>query len=344
MKKLFFLLISAALLLTSCNVEVSYPAIGRPYEILVLCDDDVWSDSSGQVLYDALTQEIIGLPQSEPSFKVTRMRKATQEAAKHRNILIVNTDTSQYDKCELRYERDMISKSQFVMSITAPDKKTLKEYIGENGDYIVDIFTSEEMNRKTTEYKLSSNKEVEKKILDKFGCEILVPSILSDYKESKDFIWVSDYFSKRGEIMNLVIYSYPYTSVENFSFDNFILTRDSIMKENIKGSGPEQYIQTDGRFVTMEDKSFRERYLQVARGLWFMSNAAMGGPFVSYSCVDEVNERVIVAEVFVYAPNKEKRQYIRDMEAILLTLKLPADIIIENNGIMEDIIIEANKE
>jgi hypothetical protein len=75
-----------------------------------------------------------------------------------------------------------------------------------------------------------------------------------------------------------------------------------------------------------------------------MSNAAMGGPFVSYSCVDEVNERVIVAEVFVYAPNKEKRQYIRDMEAILLTLKLPADIIIENNGIMEDIVIEANKE
>jgi len=50
----------------------------------------------------------------------------------------------------------------------------------------------------------------------------------------------------------------------------------------------------------------------------------MGGPFVSYSQVDTINNRVIVAEGFVYLPNKKKRELIRMLEASLQTLKLPA--------------------
>ena len=343
MKKILFLLIPATLLLAGCNVDIKYQAIGKPYEILVLCDDDIWSDSAGYALYDVLTEEIIGLPQPESSFKVTRLAKAVGESSKHRNIIMVETDKSQFNKCELAYEREMVAESQFVVSITAPDKKQLKDYIKANGDFIREIFNGAEMERKTKEFKLSRNKDIEKKIMEKFGCEIIVPSTLTDYKESKDFIWVSDYFSNRPEIMNLVIYSYPYTSPENFSFDNFIMTRDSIMK-NIKGSGPEQYIQTDGRFTTISEKSFRDRYLQEVRGLWFMTNVSMGGPFVSYSTVDEVNERVIVAEIFVYAPHKEKRQLVRDMEALLTSLKLPADLIIENSTMTDEVVIEGKKQ
>ena len=50
-----------------------------------------------------------------------------------------------------------------------------------------------------------------------------------------------------------------------------------------------------------------------------------GGPFVSHARVDEVNQRVIVAEVFVYAPDKLKRNLIRQIEASLYTLRLPQD-------------------
>ena len=43
------------------------------------------------------------------------------------------------------------------------------------------------------------------------------------------------------------------------------------------------------------------------RGLWKMEHDAMGGPFVSHSRVDTLNNRVVVAEGFVYAPEKMKR-------------------------------------
>jgi len=49
----------------------------------------------------------------------------------------------------------------------------------------------------------------------------------------------------------------------------------------------------------------------------------MGGPFVSYSQVDSANNRVIVAEGFVYAPEKKKRPFIRQLEAAIQTLEMP---------------------
>ncbi|NLI63696.1 MAG: DUF4837 family protein, partial [Bacteroidales bacterium] len=61
------------------------------------------------------------------------------------------------------------------------------------------------------------------------------------------------------------------------------------------------------------------------RGLWKVKGDFMGGPFVSHARVDEVNQRVIVAEVFVYAPDKLKRNLIRQIEASLYTLRLPQD-------------------
>ena len=59
-----------------------------------------------------------------------------------------------------------------------------------------------------------------------------------------------------------------------------------------------------------------------ARGLWEMTGDAMGGPFVSQSRVDSVNNRVIVTEAFVYAPSKMKRSMIRRLEASLYTLRM----------------------
>jgi len=60
-----------------------------------------------------------------------------------------------------------------------------------------------------------------------------------------------------------------------------------------------------------------------ARGFWEMKNDMMGGPFVSHSTVDTVNNRVIVVEGFVYAPEKMKRTMIRRLESALYTLRLP---------------------
>ena len=48
----------------------------------------------------------------------------------------------------------------------------------------------------------------------------------------------------------------------------------------------------------------------------------MGGPFVSHAQLDEARQRVIVVEGFVYAPETDKRNFLRRIEAALFTLEL----------------------
>ena len=56
------------------------------------------------------------------------------------------------------------------------------------------------------------------------------------------------------------------------------------------------------------------------------NGASMGGPFYSHTRLDEINQRVITMEVFVFAPGKKKRNPIRQLEAVLFSAKLPQEI------------------
>jgi hypothetical protein len=63
-------------------------------------------------------------------------------------------------------------------------------------------------------------------------------------------------------------------------------------------------------------------YLVELRGLWRLENAFMGGPFISHTILDEKNNRIVTVEGFVYAPSLDKRNYVRELEAILQTFEL----------------------
>lgn len=93
------------------------------------------------------------------------------------------------------------------------------------------------------------------------------------------------------------------------------------MKANIPGSKPEMYMSTDTVSVVTKNLNVQGEYALEARGLWRMKGDFMGGPFVSHTRLDKANNRVITAEIFVYSPDKLKRNMVRMMEASLYTLK-----------------------
>jgi hypothetical protein len=84
------------------------------------------------------------------------------------------------------------------------------------------------------------------------------------------------------------------------------------------------YMATDSVTVEVQPIDVQGQYAFEVRGLWRMKGDFMGGPFVSHSRVDTINNRVITAEIFVYSPDKMKRNLVRTLEASLYTLKLPA--------------------
>jgi len=162
-----------------------------------------------------------------------------------------------------------------------------------------------------------------------FGCDLRIPAGFERYKQGKDFLWTSQDRPGSEVSLNFVVYSYPYTDKNTFTRDYFIHKRDSVMKLNIPGSLEGQYMATDTNYVDVKEFSVKGEYAFEARGLWYMENDMMGGPFVSHARVDRPNGRVVVVEAFVYAPKDKKRDMMRQLEAALYTLNLPQEQQIE---------------
>ena len=299
---------------------------GRPYEMLVVIDKGMWERPAGRALYNALDMDIPGLPQPERSFRISNIGPDHFDRGMRifRNIIDVDIQPI-YTQPKLKYSRDSYSSPQMIMTIQAPDEQSFEEFVNKNRQVIVDFFTKAELNRQINSLKEKYSDVVAAKVGSMFGCDVRIPAELDRYKEGKDFLWASSDKPSSDVSLNFVIYSYPYTDKNTFTKDYFVHKRDSVMKINIPGALEGQYMATDADYVDVKDFAVKGEYAFEARGLWYMENDMMGGPFVSHARVDRPNGRVVVVEGFVYAPQKTKRELMRQMEAALYTLNLPQE-------------------
>jgi len=240
-----------------------------------------------------------------------------------RNILIVDVNASQYTKVSFRTENNKWANGQAVVYLSSPDRVSLNVYLLQNHGMLVKYFTQIEMDRLAQVYRKTYNSEIYYKLKAKFDIGLYVPEDFSSYKDTMDFFWATNNASV-GQTY-IAIYTFPYTDEYTFTGDYLIAKRDSMMHKYVPGSLPGSYMRTT-EYVTYTPITWQGKYCGVLRGLWDTYGDMMGGPFVSYARLDEVNNRVIVTEGFVYAPEVDKRSYIRRIEAALNTLELPVSV------------------
>ena len=316
-------------------------ASGLPYEMLVVMDDDQWDRPLGRAVFNVLDSDVPGLPQSERSFRISRVEPDGFNSNMFkimRNVIKVDIQNI-YTQPKFKFARNVYSYPQMIMTLQAPDEESLTEYINNNQQSIIDFFTKAEMNREIENLRERHNPEVSRLAEEILDVDIWVPWELNKFKRGKDFLWASTNVGKKD--MNLVLYSYPYTDKNTFTLDYFLQKRDSVMKANIPGGPKGSYMTTNHDYVYVEDGTVRGKYAQIARGLWRIQGDRMGGPFVSHSRVDEANGRVVVAEAFIYAPESLKRDLLRRMEAALYTLQLPQQEGVNNISYeLDEIVIE----
>lgn len=327
-KSLFYLsMVLIALVFASCNGKKGVFAptsSGRPYEILVVVNHDLWERPAGRALYDVLDTDVPGLPQPERSFKIMYTSPQNYDSTLKliRNIIIVDVQNI-YTKGSFKFARDVYASPQLILTIQAPNEEEFEKFVEENKQTIIDFFTRAEMNRQISILEKKHNDLVSRKVDSIFGADIWVPAELASSKVRENFLWASTNSATADQ--NVVIYSYPYTDKDTFTKEYFIHKRDSVMKANIPGSKPDMYMTTDSLVVDVRPINVHGDYTMEARGLWRMKGDFMGGPFVSHTRLDKKNQRIITAEIFVFSPDKLKRNLVRQMEASLYTLKLPEE-------------------
>ena len=318
------LLLLLCSILCSCNKELVFPvASGRPYEVMVVLDSVVWKRPAGRALFNVLDMDVPGLPQSERSFRISQVEEKNFNRSLNifRNIILVNIDPMQFSQTKMKFIRDKYALDQIVLTINSPSEEEFGKFCTQYRQDIVDFLTKTEMNRLIKILQKEYSKTTYDLAWQIFQCKFFAPKELKSYKKGKNFFWTSN--NTASGLENICMYSYPYEGPETFNKKYMLHKRDSIMKQNLPGEKPNMYMATDTLCTMVKPIVVHNEFAMEARGLWYMENDCMGGPFVSISRVDTETNQVIVAEGFVYAPEKMKRGLIRRLEASLYTLALP---------------------
>lgn len=341
MKTNLLYLTIVVLLLTSCGGGKKKSAFtptssGRPYELIVVINEELWERPAGRALFNVLDSDMPGLPQSERVFRLMHTEPVhfSMTLKLLRNIIMVDIQDI-YTQPKFKVASDVYAEPQAVLTIQAPNEEEFQAYVEENGQTIIDYFTRAEMNRQMRMLEKEHSNLISTKVKEMFGYEVWVPGELTSTKTGEDFLWASTKAATSD--MNFVIYSYPYTDERTFTREFQMQKRDSVMRVNIPGAQEGMYMATDTLTVATKAITVQNEFALEARGLWKMKGDFMGGPFVSHSRVDKANKRVVTVEAFIYSPDKLKRNLVRLMEASLYTLRFNPDSegTTDNNTIAE---------
>lgn len=324
MKKLFLLLLSVVAFV-SCKKEatalIKPTATGRPYEVMVVMNEEPWKGSTGRALKDVLEAEIEGLPQSEAFSHVSNVSVANfSNSLKYfRNIIYVDIDAIKYQTVKMKFTRDENANEQMIISIHAPSQKAFIDYCKEHGDRIRGLIQRGEIKRHVAKLTKKHSPVIERKVDSIFNCQLFATSEINRFKIRENFIWAST----PDMTQNIIMYSFPYEGPHVFNRAYMFAKRDSVVGEHIPGYVPGSYMRTDTIITNVKDIAVKGNYACEMRGLWATKGAFMGGPFVSHARVDTINNVVIVAEGFVMEFEKQNRTMMRNLEATLYTLNLP---------------------
>jgi hypothetical protein len=326
----FFLKLSiivvVSLTFVSCdemNERVLPSCTGRSGDLLIVADSVTYNYQTGAAIQQIFSQEQVGLPQREALFNLIQIPHRSFARIFHttRNILMVHIEPE--SKIKLTVREEVWSETQLVVTITAPTDKIAAETIEKNAAVLLDYFNNKELARLHAKFRVNANSSHAKYLNEKFGLSLSLDELYIVAAETEDFIWLRKEKSVGGHPVSqgIIIYTYPYVSDSTFDVANLVAKRDSFTKAHVAGGNKGSYMTSYLEYIPgQQEISLNGVYVNELRGLWQMKGDFMGGPFINYSLVDEQKNRVVCIDGYVYAPKFDKREFLREQEALIKTI------------------------
>ncbi|MFI3265294.1 MAG: DUF4837 family protein [Rikenellaceae bacterium] len=305
---------------------------GSPYELVVICNQPEWETQLGDTLRTVLSGYIPYLNQEESYFDVLRVtnQSYTGIVARHRNILEVNIQPHISEpSISVRY--DVKATPQIIMTLQAPDIESATEYVSAHRESLIKGFEIAERDRSITFAQQFGAENINKTIVEKFGVEMKIPTGYTVRQDSEDMLWIS--FEHAVASQGVIIYSYPAEfGIASLSEENLVDARN-LFTSRIPGPSDGSYMTTfteisqQYRPIRIEGRLWVEM-----RGWWDVMGDFMGGPYVSYSTIDEQTNKVFTVDCYVYSPKYGKRNYLHALESLVYNVKFDSDIDTKDNS------------
>lgn len=311
---------------TDSSSEKLLPSSNGKYgEVLVVIDSNLEKGKVGEVLNEIFYESLNGLPQKESQFRMSSVHPSGFQSVLKKSKNLLKVEVKKEGQKNVQIVNDVWAKDQLLLKITAGDQASLERILRKNKQTIRDYFNEEELKRLQKQQAKKRESKIEKDILQQIGIEIKVPAGFVQMMKSDQGLWIKKEktIGQHQVIQGLSIYSYPYTSDSTFSVAELIEKRNAFTLQHIEGFRDSSYMVVYEEYSpNVKEINLDENYAIEYRGLWKMENDFMGGPFLHYTLVDQKNNTVINLDGFVYAPKFEKREYLRELEAIMKTISI----------------------
>lgn len=319
-------------------------AVGSHGEVILLMEDDLWEGSIGAaVMYhlDANAKGVYLRP--EPRFDVQRKRPDELDHLSQLNRLILKVMIdfdSTYQETQVIEKKNYFAKGQLFIIVKDSDPDRLYSFIVNEFAYVTNKMDAFEDNELIRYYESNYNQALFERSKEKLGISICVPEDSQIKVDSSNFIWVKRDRSRHvmGNEMSeanqtywiqqgIVMWTTPYYDTTQLTVAGVLRDRDTMLKYHIPGKVEGSYMATEydpyyspkGKVFTFEDA-----YAVEVRGLWKHAGnpgAFGGGPFVQYTLHHEKRGTVVTVCIYIYGPNFNKREYIREADAMLKTIR-----------------------
>ncbi len=292
-------------------------SVGKINELSVIMDNELWKGRVGDTVRKYFGAEVPGLPQEEPLFSMRQMPKRAFSglARKNRTFLYVRKG----DKNNLQMLNNKYATPQVGAVISGKTEDEIISLIHDNHETIV------------SKYKLAETREKQKRIRkslekipqlpQKLGVKLSIPTAYRVAIEEDKFFWIRKDIQHGS--MNLMIYELPMgiVSKDSNTVSSIIKMRDSIGKVKIPTEEVGHFVTEAAYAPYLYETKLDGRFTFETKGTWEIKDRFMAGPFVNYVIEDEVNNRLLVLEGFVFAPSVNKRDNMFELEAIMKTIK-----------------------
>lgn len=309
-------------------------AQGSPYEVLVVCDGAEWESPLGAELRAVLETPVEMLNQVEPMFNVVRItaRDFKHLLPSYRNIMKVLCSPSVAETAILA-QYDVVASPQIVLTFQGPSIDAMVDYLKQNGASLLQVLEIAERNR-TIEYaRKQGAKALEKMIAKQFNIAMSISNGYLFRAESENFLWASNEYPVASQ--GFFLYTHPFNGKSSLTTESLVKARNEFAKR-IPGPKDNSYMTTVKQIPNIEDDGYvsflpQRKVVKVngrdwieLRGFWEVANDFMGGPFVSYTTLDERSGQLLTLDCYVYSPKYGKRNFLRPLEHLLYGITFPA--------------------
>lgn len=331
MKRAIFTAILMAIVLIAggCRTKSTLPeknTMGKPYDVVVMCNDDVWRGDLSYAVCDLLEERAPGLTRPEGYFNIVKQvepARATELDCKYGNILIISINNTA-SEATYSIAKNVYARPQTLITITAPSTEDAVEFVVAATPTLRSEFEKAERNRNNTQNTARPAEQLMADFKAHTGLDMVIPAYF--YKATtrdSELLWYIRDFPKRADYI--------------FAFTTPI---DTSLPEDMRAFSVMSAI--DNKLATISSKGAEHSYMRLSnepssmtftpgvmiagrewmeiRCWWEVANDFMGGPMVCFVNVDNATGKATVIMFALYAPEDPQRNLLRELEHLIYTI------------------------